>query len=130
MCNTLKHDATPIAEEGYGYKVFTSDERGLFTAVGITAFQDTCIKKKTVSWNTKKFGHYGDGFCFFLNKETAVEAMEKWINETGNTHLNTVTKKIHYHEGIGTFKDSGLAHGKIQYALCRKFTVLGGKLGC
>jgi hypothetical protein len=62
------------------------------------------------------------GFCFFLDKQTAIEIKEKW--EKAIIH-DIYICKIKYEKGIGKHIETNMLNDTpVNMALCKKFTVM------
>jgi hypothetical protein len=118
MCNFLHKDSTPIAREGYGWKLFEKDDSTLISLNKYTPNSENDM----IHYNGVYYA--GEGFCFFLLRREAIVALKLWkqrILRISNPHMH----KIVYSNGLGSHIERGfIADMELRIALCGDFKII------
>lgn len=112
MCNNYRVDERldpkPIPEQGFGWKVFSSEGYSCIRHMAYIKDEEGWI-----NWCDTLSGGEGDGFCFFLNKADA---------HTWCVNRETVMP-IEYQGGLQEREDF-LMPGDLRLALCKRFRIV------
>ena len=120
MCNLLHDDSTPIPQKGIGYKLFAVVEEQQCT---LTTESKYLIDDDGI---TRWYGYSNEyivrgGFCFLLDRRTAIKAYREWTETPSNGNIKLF--EIEYSQGIGTHIEHLFVLKPMKIALCRAWKV-------
>ena len=134
MCNYLDEDATPIPRKGFGWKMFEIYEGNDALFLGgiicpLSHYRPAGPIKYDGWVNWIDFNTGEDGFCFFLDKLDALDALKSW-----GPGFRVIIRKIEYRRGLGLNKEWNMFSGQrepINVALAKSFRLVNreGRIG-
>lgn len=134
MCNRLYEKSEKIKKEGFGYKIFSLDNKNCFDETAYSKQKNNWVKwghsfyEQTQMNKQKELIHFigkENGFCFFLTKKEAM----KCLNRLQNIYLHKFNKhkikKIQYKEGMGKHIEYQIdGDTPFEIGLCKQFKIM------
>lgn len=128
MCDYHK-DGKEIPVSGIGYKIFERDFYGNLISLVWHDLYYRDKKDNLIRWTYNRWEKHNPmiGFCFFLDKEVAIIALEKWKKFASGATLEV--NEIQYFDGIYEYEETGFVPGiAVPVAICKAFDIKEGKV--
>jgi hypothetical protein len=135
MCNTLHSKSEEIEPKGRGWKVFRQLKDGRY--MQLMEINDRYHRKNGwVEWDDMRFAFRGEGFCFFLDKQTAEDCADIYSKDclskiVWGFRKKYVVKEIEYERGMGKHVEGAMGNFYHNYeyytptiALCKRFRII------
>ena len=122
MCNNIHAAHWKIPEEGVGWKLFSFNKEITSLVMSNRYEKD---EKGFITWKTKSGGYptKGHGFCFFLDKREAIEALKDWVAIKTVSDFKSIIRKIKYKKGLCLQKEDMFTNHTYEIALCKSFKI-------
>ena len=121
MCNSVHETGSrPIRKTGQGWKWFSVEDGKVLTLISKRQY-DGNVKKGWIKWHE---GFFGDGFCFFMSKKEAINAMKDpwWQKKIAENRISLL--KVRYKRGIVRQQEDNFADYVIELAICKEFQIV------